>query len=133
MQKEKYLWSWKTQMAGLQKSNSPKPELSHSTTDRWLAGSHQHWHTGLSLLLALSLFLSPHPSHQELNHIRPLSQIYGVYFRFCNHAPIPSIVFDCVYLYNNRVCNFAAQYGARPQTFAIHQTNKLSSDSFLLL
>lgn len=104
----------------------------------WITPALAHWSLSLPLSLTRSLSLLQshiwlcvsHPSYQKLNHIRPLSQIYGVYFRFRSNAPIPSIVFDCVSLYNNRAYNFTAQYGAKPQTFAIHQTNKLSSIQF---
>lgn len=58
MQKKKKISGWKPQMAGLRKSSSPKPELSHSTADRWPAGSHQHWRASSSLSLSLSVYLA---------------------------------------------------------------------------
>lgn len=74
-------------MAGLQKSKSPEPELSHSTTDRWPAGSHQHWNTGLSPSACIWLYLS-HPSHHKPNLTQSLSQIHGIYLLVCSNAPI---------------------------------------------
>lgn len=124
-------------MAGLQKSSSPKPELLHSTTDRWPAGSHQHWHTGSSLFLPQRISGSILAIHLIRNfisfsHFLKFMVFTSVFVVMLLFHLLDLIVFkEPLSLYNNRVHNFTAQCGAKPQTFAIHQTNKLSSHSFL--
>ena len=81
--------SWPTGKQELQARTLTQP------SDRWPAGSHQHWHTCPSLspsaiYLYIWLYLR-HLFHQKHHLIWPHSQIYGIYFSFCSNAPIPSL------------------------------------------